>query len=276
MYRLGVVSFLNARPLIAGLADRPDVRLIYDVPARLPRGLDSGRFDAALVPIVDVLRRPEGYRIVSDACIGCDGETMTVRVFAQVPPHRITTLHADSDSHTSVLLARLLWREVFGVEIEIRPLDAQVEALEHLPAVLLIGDKVVDPRRTGFAYKVDLGGAWKQLTGLPFVFAVWARRADKAADIADQRPNRVALATLLSQARDRGVRRAGQIAETDGPVAGWPVELARRYLTRCLRYRLDARAVEGVETFVRLCASAGWLQAASIHWPEDLPREVVR
>jgi chorismate dehydratase len=41
-------------------------------------------------------------------------------------------------------------------------------------AVLLIGDKVVDPTRAGYAYEVDLGGAWRQMTGLPFVFAVWA------------------------------------------------------------------------------------------------------
>jgi hypothetical protein len=91
MPRLGVVSFLNSKPLIAGLDLRPEVQLTFDVPAKLPELLISGGVDAALVPIVDVLRAPQPWSIVSDACIACDGETMTVRVFSQVPPDRITT-----------------------------------------------------------------------------------------------------------------------------------------------------------------------------------------
>ncbi|NJL30982.1 MAG: hypothetical protein HC898_04785, partial [Phycisphaerales bacterium] len=47
-------------------------------------------------------------------------------------------------------------------------------------AMLLIGDKVVthrpDPQR--YPFDVDLGQAWHQLTGLPFVFATWLARAD--------------------------------------------------------------------------------------------------
>ena len=79
MKRLGVVSFLNSRPLIAGLAGDPRVELLYDVPARLPDWLYDGKVDAALIPIVDVLRSGGRCRVISDACIACDGETMTVR-----------------------------------------------------------------------------------------------------------------------------------------------------------------------------------------------------
>lgn len=255
MLRLGVVSFLNSKPLIAGLADRSDVRLAFDVPARLGSRLAAAEFDAALLPIVDVLRGlpsaadasagvPE---IVSDACIGCDGETMTVRVFSQVPPHRVETLWVDGDSHTSVALARVLWRELYGVVLDVQPLQRGVpEAHEHT-AVLLIGDKVVDPRRGSFAYEVDLGGAWRQHTGLPFVFAVWV--AWRGVDSGE----RESLAAVLNSARDLGEARASDIAAAEGPRHGWPPPLALRYLTRCLCYRLDERAVAGAELFADLC-----------------------
>lgn len=284
MWRLGVVSFLNSRPLIAGLADDPLATLTFDVPAALAGRLERGEVDAALVPIIDVLRRADRWRIVSDACIGCDGETMTVRVFAQVPPDRIETLWADADSHTSVALATILWRELFGRDLELRRLHARPQRPDDLSAVLLIGDKVVAPGRGRFAYEVDLGGAWRQHTGLPFVFAVWAapngelRTANsELMETASDSPNSLlatrysSLAALLGAARDRGVATATEIAERDGPRLGWPVELARRYLTQCLTFRLDGRHVAGAERFARQCQAFGLVPPGHVlPWPTDL------
>lgn len=260
MHRLGVVSFLNSRPLIEGLSRGDGVELVYDVPALLPGMLARGEVDAALVPIVDVLRSDGRLRVISDACIGCDGETMTVRVFSQVPPDRITTLWVDGDSHTSVALASVLWRELYDRRLTLRPLDARVQRADEHEAVLLIGDKVVDPLRGGFGYEVDLGGAWRAHTGLPFVFAVWATERDAAL------PD--GLGGLLSRARDRGVARAAEIARTQGPALGWPVELAERYLTRCLKFALTPRMIEGAELFAGLCGHLGITgRSEGIPWP---------
>ncbi|MCK4343504.1 MAG: menaquinone biosynthesis protein [Phycisphaerae bacterium] len=329
MLRLGVVSFLNARPLIDGLDESRGVRCVFDVPAALPARLDRREVDAALIPIVDLLRGNGRYRIVSDACIGCDGETLTVRVFSRVPPNRIRSLWVDPDSHTSVALAGVLWRQLFERDLILQPLAAPAAWPAEAEAVLLIGDKVVDPGRAGFGYEVDLGGAWRQHTGLPFVFAVWAclqenvatglrpgrstgkmpvphpdvaaglrpgrstgkmpvPHPDVAAGLRPGRPTgkmpvphpdvaaglrtgRETLSELLAQARDRGVARAAEIAATDGPALGWPVALARRYLTTCLQYQLDARAVEGANLFARLCAEADLVPTeADIRWPESL------
>ena len=212
------------------------------------------------MPLIDVLRSGGQYRVVSDACIGCDGETMTVRVFSQVPPDRIRTLWVDGDSHTSVALVRVLWRELYVRDLVLRPIEPGSQRLDQREAVLLIGDKVVDPQRGSFAYEVDLGGAWRQHTGLPFVFAVWACRRVAVAELGD----------LLSAARDRGVARAAEIAVQDGPRHGWPVELARRYLTRCLKHKLDARTIAGADLFARYCASAGLAApGAGIAWPHE-------
>lgn len=270
VYRLGVVSFLNSRPLIAGLPVDSRVELLYDVPARLPDWLDGGHVDAALIPIIDVLRSGGRYGVLSDACIGCERETMTVRVFSQVPPERIRVLWTDGDSHTSAGLAAVLWRRVYGRTLELRRFDARRENLPGLESLLLIGDKVVTAARGGFSYEMDLGSAWRLHTGLPFVFAVWAWRRDRAGDRTPPLDTDE-LAGLLSAARDRGVAEAAQIASVQGPELGWPVEAARDYLTRCLKYKLDARDVQGANLFGRLCAEADIVPGdAHIVWPASL------
>lgn len=284
MLKLGVVEFLNSRPLIDGLSEQPDVHCLFDVPARLARRLESGAVDAALIPVIDVLRSMGRWRVVSDACIACDGETMTVRVFSQVPPDRMRSLAVDVDSHTSVALARILWRELYGRELELESADLRGSSASKFDSVLLIGDKVVDQARGSFAYEIDLGGAWRQHTGLPFVFAVWAHRLTDGTPVVASAPrgrrNRASapggrrdlgardLGELLSAARDRGVARAVEIAETDGPLLGWPVELARRYLTRCLRFTLDERAIAGAELFADFCRKLNLAPPdAAICWP---------
>lgn len=255
--KLGVVAYLNSRPLIEGLA-ATDLHLDFDVPARLSARLQAGEFDAALVPLADVIRSAGGLQVVSDSCIASDGETMTVRVFSQVPPDRVQRLWVDLDSHTSVALARILWHELYHRELTLHPFETRTlfsaTTAEHdeIEAVLLIGDKVVDPRRGSFAYEVDLGGAWRQATGLPFVFAVWAARREGLAPTARQ-----LLSNRLSAARDRGAAHAADIARQQGPQLGWTTAAAERYLTRCLKFKLDDRMLAGAELYAQRCRKLG-------------------
>lgn len=246
--RVGAVSFFNTRPLICGLGEVPGVELVLAVPSRLPALLEGGLLDVALVPVVDAVRRGRAWRIVSDACIGCDGATLTVRVFSRVDPAEITTLHVDRHSHTSVALAAVMWREKFGRELTLVPFDAEASGPENLSsaeAVLLIGDKVVRPPAglEEFSTQVDLGATWKSLTGLPFVFAVWAAGSDVVHQDAWQ---------ILSAARDAGVAHAEDIAAKDGPEMGWPAELGRRYLTEYLCFTLTDRHRQGMRRFLEL------------------------
>jgi chorismate dehydratase len=246
--RVGAVSFFNTRPLVYGLGDVPQVTLTFGVPSRLPALLEGGLVDVALIPVVDAVRRGQSWRIVSDACIGCDGATLTVRVFSRVDPSDITTLHVDRHSHTSVVLASIIWREKYDRELVLVPFDAQADGSEELlsaQAALLIGDKVVRPPAglEEFSTQMDLGAAWKSLTGLPFVFAVWAAAGEVARSNASQ---------VLSWARDAGVAHAEDIAARDGPGMGWPVELGWRYLTEYLCFTLTERHREGVRRFLEL------------------------
>ena len=240
MHRLGVVSFLNSRPLVEGLDATQDVELTFDVPSALPGLLETGQVDAALVPVIDMVRPGRSWKIVSDACIGCNGETLTVRIFSRVPPERIRRLHVDGDSHTSVALATVIWQEMFGQRLMISPFRGS-EDLENCEALLLIGDKVVTSHVVDLDIQIDLGGAWKSLTGLPFVFAVWAAHTSF-----DERE----LAGRLAKARDRGVADAARIAAEAGPHLGWPVALAERYLMQRLNFRITPEHRRGLEYFL--------------------------
>ncbi|MGB2987207.1 MAG: menaquinone biosynthesis protein [Phycisphaerae bacterium] len=241
-WRLGAVSYLNAKPLIEGLDADERIELIHDVPARLPALLDDGVVDAALVPVIDLVRHDRRWQVVSDACIGCDGETLTVRVFSRVPAASIHRLHVDGDSHTSVALARIIWQELYGRRLRIAPFQGR-ETVEECEAVLLIGDKVVNHTLIGYDIETDLGSAWKSLTSLPFVFAVWAAPCE--VDV-------TRLAQRLSEARDAGVVSAELIAADFGPGLGWPVALAKRYLTDRLRFTLGPRQRLGMVRFLEL------------------------
>ena len=241
-WRLGVVSYLNSRPLVAGLDADPSIELVFDVPARLSPRLEAGDVDVALIPVIDVFGAKRRRQIISDACIGCDGETLTVRVFSRVPADSVRKLHVDGDSHTSVALARIVWNELFGRALTIVPFTGR-ETVAECEAVLLIGDKVVNHRLVDYEIETDLGSAWKSLTSLPFVFAVWA--AAQGSDFA-------ALASRLSRARDCGVASAEIIAEDFGPGLGWPVALAKRYLTTRLKYHLGDRQRQGMARFLEL------------------------
>jgi chorismate dehydratase len=264
---LGVVSFLNSRPLIEGLDANAGVSLYYAVPSALPGMLRQGEVDVALIPVIDLARAVGEWGRVSDACIGSDGETLTVRVFSRVPPERMTVLYVDEDSHTSVALARLIWSYHYDRRLTLVPLSAAGD-LNDCESILLIGDKVVTAPLDGFGHEIDLGGAWKQWTGLPFVFAVWAAPVNGACGTGLQPVTegcgtgvspvtRSDLAGMLSAARDRGVARAAAIAAEMGPPLGWPAALAEEYLTRRLIYRLTPSALEGMRRFINLAAAEG-------------------
>ncbi|GJQ27076.1 MAG: chorismate dehydratase [Phycisphaerae bacterium] len=261
---LGVVSYLNALPLYSTLIGRERVVIRAAVPAKLAALLAAGECDCAMLPVVDYFRRKNALEPVSDGCIASDGETLTVRVFSRVPPDKVTRLCVDGESHTSVILAQVIWRELYGRSLElvplpsdgtspdepIRPVAASGSADDAPDSILLIGDKVIRQAPRGYGFEVDLGAAWKHLTGLPFVFAAWfgPRGRDDAA-----------LVRLLGEARDAGVASAAQIAEAAASEHGWPKAIAVEYLCRTLKYTLTPAMREAMERFETLARREGLL-----------------
>lgn len=248
--RIGAVQYLNTKPLVHGLAGPGE--LVYDLPSRLADALAAGRLDVALIPSVEALRG--GYRIVSDACIGCRGPVMSVTLFFRTPPDRVATLAIDEGSRTSAALARVLLAERHGIRplVERLPIGAGLRDTSA-DAVLLIGDRAIEAhgadRMTG-AFQVvwDLGDEWCRWTGLPFVFAVWAVRDGVE-------PGK--LVDRLATARDAGVANLAAIAAAEASAHGLTVPQCLAYLRDNLHYVLGAREREGLELFGRRAAALG-------------------
>src|SRR5687768_2570391 len=228
---VGSVSFLNAKPLIYGLENEQGVRLTLDVPAKLLAGLADHRFDVALLPVIDYQRMP-GLRLLTSGGIGCDGATLTVRIFSPVPVEQIRTLACDTDSHTSVALARVVLSRLYGIKPQF--IDLAAGARREDTALLLIGDKVVCEEPQGLPHQLDLGEAWKRLTGLPFVFAAWIAR--EGVDPGD-------LPARLELAKRDGLAHLDEIVARYAVPRGWPADVARRYLTEHLKFDVGAEQV---------------------------------
>ena len=120
--RVGAVTYLNARPLVVALGElAPRMQVVMDHPSRLADALAAGRLDVAMIPSIEYARG-QGYTIISDACIACDGPVRSVKLFGRVPVQQIRTLALDEGSRTSAALVRILLRERFGVTPETLPL----------------------------------------------------------------------------------------------------------------------------------------------------------
>ncbi len=246
---IAAVSYFNTKPLVHYLLDRPDVHIAFDVPAKLVDRLHRGQADVGLIPVVDWARHAGELRMISDGCIASDGTTLTVRVFSRCKPEEIRTLHADVDSHTSVVMVQVLWQKCFGTKLCLEPLPSAADT-RGADAVLLIGDKVINQWREPWPHQADLGQMWKDLTGLPFVFAVWVARQHAAGE---------EVARLLTDARDKGCADARRLATIYGPERGWPLPVAEEYLTRYMKYRIDAPSRQGLETFLDMASQLGYI-----------------
>lgn len=174
--RVGIINYLNTRPLLYGLQHPPiskKIELIEDVPARLAAMLQSGQIDVGLVPVAITKKLPQ-YFINGNYCIGAIGDVASVCVFSQVPLKEIKTIYLDYQSRSSVMLCRWLIKNHWKIDPEI--IDAQnesyIDAIKGAAAGLVIGDRALQ-QRNRFEYIYDLAGEWKASTGLPFVFAAW-------------------------------------------------------------------------------------------------------
>jgi chorismate dehydratase len=248
--RVGSVSFLNAKPLIYGLEGERGVRVSLDVPSRLLQGLIDQSYDVALLPVIDY-QRLAGLKLLTSAGIGSDGATLTVRIFSPVPVERITTLACDTDSHTSVALARIVLSKLYGVRP--RFVDLAAGAVTGDTALLLIGDKVVCEEPKGLPHQIDLGEAWKRLTRLPFVFAAWIARG--GVDLGD-------LPARLELAKRDGLTHLDEIIARHAVPRGWAADVAHRYLADHLKFDVGPDQLRAIRLFHQFSAELGVIDHA--------------
>ena len=239
------VSFLNTVPLVYGMAHGPQrdaVELQFAVPSECARRVESGAADVGLVPVIEMQR--QGLTGVPSVGIACRGPVRSILLVSKVPFGEIRTLAGDSNSRTSVELARIILARRYGAEPVVAPMPPHLGSmLVRADAALLIGDSAlaVDPDGAGLAV-LDLGAEWFEMTGLPFVFALWSGPADKVTP---------ALAAVLEASCSCGLDHIGRIIEEESARRPLPRLLIERYLTGNIVFRLGDRESEGLALFLR-------------------------
>ena len=235
--RVAAVSYLNAQPLVQGLRHclGDSIELTTDFPARLPGLLSSGAAQLALLPVA-AMPGIAGARVAVDYGIAADGPVASVALFSQVPMADIEEVVLDYQSCTSVALVRLLLRDFWLQEVRfVAATPDYIGRLGGTRAGVIIGDRAL--RETGhFAWRWDLAAAWKEWTGLPFVFAAWACTT----------PLPAPFMARFAAANEYGLR---HIVDVVAAHHGLPFDVAG-YFQDNLRFRLDARMHEGMALFL--------------------------
>ena len=169
------MSYLNTKPLIYGFEQgmmKDKVELIIDYPAKIAAALLNDEIDIGLIPVAIIPEMKE-YHIIGNHCISSEGEVASVCLFSEVPLDEIETVLLDYQSRTSVMLAQVLMKEFWKIDPIIQKADKNFQSMiKDTTAAIVIGDRALEQRKIS-AYQYDLGLAWKEYTGLPFVFAAW-------------------------------------------------------------------------------------------------------
>lgn len=267
-FTIASVPYINAIPLVMQFeaqGDASPVRVLYDVPSKLPQLLDDRVADAIMVSSVDALRVP-GRTVADGVCIGSWDEVQSVRLFSKTPFAQIESLALDQASMTSNRLAQLVLAEAYGVRPRTLTLAPELDSmLAVADACVLIGDPGMSAKGDGL-HVLDLGQAWHALTGKPFVWAAWIGREDldpKLVGLLQQcaawsgfgrrplgSPQADRQRAMLNRARAQG---------------DWPEETIWHYYQHTMEYRLDEPMLVGWREFATRLQGQGF--ADCVYFP---------
>jgi chorismate dehydratase len=262
------IPWINTFP-VYGAIDRGLVKVAADIvtgtASELNDLLAAGELDVSVVSAVEYARNAAAYHLLPDLAISCDGPVRSVKLFSRRPVTELdqATVLLTASSRTSVLLLELLCRHRWKVGPRFATVRAEamdLAALGEFPheAVLVIGDAALLLAASGrYPVEADLGQEWKNWTGLPFVFAVWAaRRRTDPAEAQDIH------ASLLAS-REWGLEHLDELALAAAASTGLDPAVCRHYFDD-LDYRLSYRHLAGLTDFFRRLAQDGLVPDGSL------------
>lgn len=240
MIRVASVSYLNAKPMLYGIrhhAIAHEIQLVEDYPAKIAQMLINDEVDVGLIPVAATTKLEEWY-VVGDYCIGSEGTVASVCIFSEVPMEQIETILLDYQSRTSVNLARILLKEYWKKDVAFVNATGEDfrKQIRGTTAGVVIGDRALEQRMYS-PYIYDLGQAWKEHTGLPFVFAAWI--ANKKLPVSFE--------SKFNEANKKGLQHIEQVV-AENPYTVYDLNA---YYTRCISYELTEHKKKGMELFLQ-------------------------
>ena len=236
--KVGIVNYLNTKPLLYGIEHSEimaDVELIPDYPANIATLLLDNRIDVGLVPVAVIPRLHEAH-IITDYCIGCTGPVASVCLLSEVPVQEIKKVLIDYQSRTSANLVRILLRHYWKIDAELSDTQQDYRSqIKGTTAGMVIGDRCLE-YRDKVKHVYDLGAAWKDFTGLPFVFAAWISNKELPADFIQ----------AFNEANRNGLEHIDQVAALN-QIAYYD---SLKYFRENISYELDEEKKKGLKLFL--------------------------
>lgn len=238
-YTFAAPAYANSVPLAQFIPSVcPGASVVLDYPSRLLPLLAQGRVDAALIPVAGLFADPDLTFIEGTGICACR-QVRSVLLKCQRPLKDIRTLSLDPASRTSNALALILLRDHWKLSVDIKPWQASPPA----DAAVLIGDRALcEPPAPGGDY--DLAETWNLMTGLPFVFAVWALRRNH--------PASRELGRVIEAAKAAGKAALPELARQQAAKLGITEAACRDYFAQCIYYDLGPRERDAMDRFQAL------------------------
>ncbi len=236
-YRLGLLGFLNALPLVHKLRGHEEVEEVWGNPAELTNLLRRREVDAAVTSSYAYAAK---YRkLLCDLCIAAEKRAETVVLYSTVPLEKIKTVEEDPASLTSNALTRIIFADR-GQHISFKPIDNYRAPLSSGSARLLIGDMNFNPPfRYDFAF--DIASLIWDMYRLPCVFALW-----QGVEGIDGR-----IKELVEWAFKETEKDWSSLYEYASKHWNLPPMAIRDYFQNVLHYRLTDKDMEFLEFFAK-------------------------
>lgn len=240
--KVAAVSYLNTKPFLFGLKKSPvinDIQLSEQLPSVIAKQLLNDEIDLGLVPVTVIAQLRESH-IVSDFGICCNGEVSSVVICSQMPLEDSEKLFLDYQSRTSAALAQLLLKNFWKTNIQIVHASPGYEKqIMGKYAGLFIGDRALKLKER-YDYCYDLGDAWKQYTGMPFVFACWVANKNLGEDFIHS----------FNTALSFGISNLNEVVAEQQPL--FPGINVQDYLSKKIQFILDEEKKHALNYFLQL------------------------
>lgn len=259
---IGRIGYLNVlpiyQPLENGTVPGGPFRFVAGPPAELNKRMEQGELDVSSCSCVEYATRPNRYYLVPDLAIGSCGPVQSVLLLSRRP---VTALDGreilvSSQTHTSAALLRVLLTQRYRIRVSPRVGDAtaELQAGQRPEAILCIGDEALLLRHhSDYPVTLDLGEAWRQWTGLPFIFGVWIVRREAWRS---RNKRMVRACTALWQGKAAGLANLESICRHASRRTGLSMEAMRSYF-HGLVYDLGEEEQAGLRLFFRHLVAVG-------------------
>lgn len=253
--RVGRIRYINVEPVYYGIEQglKPSyMELVNETPAALNRMMERGEIDISPVSSAAYARNYKDWDLLPGLSISSFGKVMSVILASDLPLEELNNrkilLSDESASAVEMLKLVLSWKNISPVYETGSIQEKNTATYRDHDAVLVIGNSALTGEWNRlFKYIWDLGSIWRHMTGLPFVFAVWAVRKS----FSGNRPEIVAeVADLLIESKQQGDLNLEHIQESTSGLLGIDIDTCRIYFNM-LNYDLEKNQINGLKSFYR-------------------------